>query len=339
MNPDVTSLFQAATDRIAPWTRPLLITHARPDGDALGSLVAMRSFLRAKGKRAVALLFEPCPERYHLLNHDEPMSVLGRDVQPAGLDEFDGVIVLDTCTYNQLDPIADWLRQSAVPKVAIDHHVTRDDLADVHVVDESAAANCLILHEWARAMNWPIKREAAEALFVGMAMDSGWFHHANTDDRVLAASAELVARGVRPHLLYEELFRRQSSGRVRLLGAAVQSLELTADDRLAVMTLPASAFAELGATQADTEEIIDTPLAISGVVVSVLLVEAEGGIIRASLRSKAPRAAGDPDIDVAAVAGAFGGGGHRRAAGARITGSLRDVRRRVRDHLGKLLGD
>jgi len=356
--------FMETSRRMASWRRPLLVTHEKPDGDALGSLVAMRALLQSQGTHPAALLFEPIPARYELFNRFLPISILGRDLHLSDFDACDAVVVLDTCAYVQLRPIADWLRAAAKPKLAIDHHVTRDALADFYLVDEPAAATCLILYDFARAAHWPIDADIAEALFIGMAMDTGWFRHSNTDHRVLAAAADLAAHGVRPHELYESLFLRESPGRVRLLGAAVATMELLLADQAAVMTLTKRAMADARATAADTEDIVNEPLRIASVVVSVLLVEHDDGVVRASFRSKPPpdvpddfecasgslspsggegrvrgvqdtllRGEARPDIDVAALAQSFGGGGHKRAAGARIPGTLAEVRRSVVEFL------
>ena len=332
-----TAAFAKAAERIAAWRRPLLITHTNPDGDAIGCLVAMRSFLRALGMDAKALLFDPIPKRYAVFNRGDSIPVYGHELGRVDLDAADAIVVLDTCSYAQLDPIADWLRGSSKPKLAIDHHRTRDDLADRYLIDELAAAACLILYDWAQAVGWPIDREVAEALFVGVAMDTGWFCHSNTDQRALAAAADLVALGVDPHGLFNELYQREAPGRVRLLGAALNTLELVADGRLAVMTLTADAFSSAGATKADTEDIVNEPLRIGSVVVSALLVDHGDGLVRVSFRSKPPAAAGNPDVDVSAVAQAFGGGGHPRAAGARIPGSVAQVRIPVVDYLRAIL--
>lgn len=331
-----TALSEAA-EWIGGWERPLLITHTNPDGDAIGCLVAMRCFLRAHGVDAAALLFDPVPDRYSFFNRYSAIPVLGDEGCGVEPDTADGVIILDTCTYTQLEPIADWLRACGKPKLTVDHHRTRDDLADLYLIDEHAAATCLILHDWAKAAGWVIDRETANALFVGIAMDTGWFRHSNTDQRALAASADLITCGASPHQLFEELYQRETPGRVRLLGAALDNLELFADGRLAVMTLTAEAFASAEAKRADTEDIVNEPLRISSVAVSVLLVDHGDGLVRASFRSKPPAATTDPDVDVASVAQLFGGGGHRRAAGARIPGALPELRdtvvRRLQAHI------
>lgn len=344
-----------AASLISTWRRPLLLTHAKPDGDALGSLVAMRSMLRAKGADPLALVYEEIPGRYALFHGFAPLPIWKEQVAEADLDGVDGVIVLDTCTYNQLTPIEDWLRAARLPKLVIDHHVTRDELADRYVIDESAAATCLMLYDLAKAAAWALDDEACEALFVGIAMDTGWFLHSNTDAPALSAAAELAARGVDPNRFYDSLFLCETPGRVRLLGAALGTLEIHADGRLAVMTLSVDAIRGAGATTADTEDIVNEPLRIGSVVVSVLLVEHSDGVIRASFRSKPPgnvchRHCADvpdhrppapeprPDIDVAKLAQSFGGGGHARAAGAKIKGKLGEVAIRIVTSIATQLG-
>lgn len=324
-------LFERVAQLIGAWRHPLLLTHAKPDGDALGSLAAMRSFLQAIGADVTALLFDAIPDRYAAFRSFAPMPVWKTELHEGDLTNVDGIIVLDTCTYNQLEPIADWLRGTDAPKVALDHHVTRDDLADHYLVDESAAAACLILYDWARAVDWSLSSVAARAMYIGIAMDTGWFRHSNTDSRVLAAAADLISRGVSQHELYEQLFHRETPARIRLQGAAISTLELLADERLAVMTLSSDAIQGAGATPADTEDIVNEPLRIGSVVVSVLLVEHEPGVVRVSFRSKPPLGGADsiPDVDVAAAAQSFGGGGHKRAAGARLKGTLAEARERI----------
>ena len=255
----------------------------------------------------------------------------------------------------------------------MDHHTTRDELADDYLIDETAAANCLILHQWASALDWTITPQAAEAMVIGIAMDTGWFRHSNTDARVFTATADLVQRGVKAHELHQQLFMQETPARIALLGAALCTLELLHKDRLGVMTLSTEVMAKCGGTPADTEDIVNEPLRIESVMASVLLVEQGDGLIRCSFRSKPPepheqwnppfggacaidetpetpqpqpspltkgglRGVDDTkpmlpqpptDINVAVIAQTFGGGGHARAAGARISGKLGEVRRTI----------
>jgi phosphoesterase RecJ-like protein len=321
--------FHGASALLARVKRPLLLSHAKPDGDAIGSLIAMRSFLRAMGGDPTIVIFDGVPYRYDFLERNGKLPVFGKDRFQDRLSDFDAVVIVDTCAGNQVEPLAAWIQQTSIPKLVVDHHVTRDLQADCYVIDEHAAATCLILHEWARAQQWPLDAEAAEALFVGIATDTGWFRHSNTDARALTAAADLATRGVRVHELAQRLYQQDSAARLRLHSAALNTLELLADNRLAVMTVSSAAITAADAKLSDTEDIVNEPLRIATVVVSILLVEQEPDLIRVNFRSKAPLSAVDHDIDVAALAATFGGGGHRRAAGARVKSSLEAARQRV----------
>ena len=324
---------------IEPWRRPLLLTHAKPDGDALGALLSMRATLRQRGRNPVALVFDDVPDRYRFLTDAAPIQHLGADISLDGLSEMDldGVIVLDTCSYGQLEPVADWLRHSALPKFVVDHHATRDELADGYLIDEAASAACLILWEWFQHEGWPLDGPTSEALYVGIATDTGWFRHSNTGARTLSAAAALVHDGVRPFAMYDELFQHESVARFRLRAAVTNRLELVAGGVLAVMTLPSGVLVETGATLADTEDLVNEPLRIGSTVASVFLVEHDGGVVRVGLRSRAPLTEHDVDVDVAAAAKHFGGGGHRRAAGARIRASIAEARDQVVAHLTHII--
>ena len=330
--------FDQATDWLRRFKRPLLVSHRNPDGDALGSLAAMRLLLRSLKIEATPVLFDKLPSRYTLFNRFEPMPIW--KAASAGEDwvGVDCVILLDTCSKPQLEPIVDWLTAASLPTMAVDHHTTRDDLAEIYVVDESAAANCLILFEWAKSANWTIDQQAAEALLIGIAMDTGWFRFANTDARAFSAAADLVGHGAHPSEIRRLLFEREKAGRVRLLGEALSSLQLLLSDRLAIMTLSQESFERAGAAYDDTEDIVNEPLRIETILVSVLLVDRGDGMVRASFRSKEPFVTGAPDIDVAVMAAELGGGGHRRAAGARIDGLLSDVTTVIADLTARAFG-
>lgn len=332
------SSWRAAGDRVASMRRPLVISHTRPDCDAYGSLIALRSILRGIGSDPRIVAFNPIPRTYAFLERFEHIPVWDRDLTRADLSGVDGVIIADTCSFSQLEPLADWLRTTDVPRVAVDHHATRDVPVDAAVLDDTAAAACLLIHEWAELMGWPVDDDAAVALFLGIATDTGWFCHSNTDSRAFAAVSALTARGIRPNEYHLLIFQSDTTARVRLLGEALHSLELHCDDRVAVMTLDVATFRRIDARPSETENMINEPLRIQSVLVSVLLIEQPDGPVRASFRSKAPlEGYVEKDIDVSAIAGHFGGGGHRRASGARIDGTLEDVRRRVAEYVTEVL--
>lgn len=318
-----TRVYRQAADVLAQCQRVLLVSHERPDGDALGSLVALRSMLQRAGIEATAVTFDPVPPRYALLVEACPLPRWPDEIGPDTVGRIDAIVVADTCTYRQMEVFADFLRASPAHKLVVDHHVTRDDLADVYLIDEHSSATCVLLAEWAEAAGWEVTKDAALALFVGMATDTGWFRFANTDARTLRAAARLIeTTSLRPDEIYQHLYCSDSAGRIRLLAAMLETLELLADGTVAAVHITRDMLADCGATRADTEDLVNEPHRIGSVNVAALFVEQDDGRVRVSLRSKR-------DVDVAAVAAAFGGGGHQRAAGARISGALPEVKKRV----------
>ena len=318
-------------NRLRSLKRPVLFSHRKPDGDALGALVGLQHLLAGLGIQASPYLYEPLPPRLALIPQFGDIPIWKGD--PTLTSGCDGLVILDTCANTQLEPIAGLLSSTALPKLVIDHHQTRDEIADAYWIDTSASATCLMLFELAQATQWSMSPVAANALFIGIATDTGWFRHSNTDARTHQAAARLHAWGVDVSAIYNRLCLQESVARLRLLGEAMRSLELLSNNQLAVMSLDQLAFTRCGATPADTEDVVNEPLRVADVVVSVLFVEQPDGIVRANFRSKAPIEGLIPDIDVARAANQFGGGGHRRAAGARFTMPLADARTAVIEHV------
>ena len=313
--------------------RPLLVAHRRPDGDALGALAALSIALRHLGHEPLPTLFEEFPTRYTLLRdatqwHDW-------DTERAELTQrCDAVVILDTCARSQLETIADWL-PNAPRTLVIDHHPTRDDIGtrpgDLRLIDERAAAVCLPVAELLLAAGVPFSQPIATALFTGLATDSGWFQFPSTDSRTLRIAATLVDAGATPYRIYSALHERDPAARLRLIGRLLQSLELLADGRLAVLTLRQADFAAAGADQSMTEDLVNEAKRLSGTEATVMFTEEPNGRVRVNLRSK-------NTLDVAALASRFGGGGHARAAGARPDGTWDDVYRDVVAAVTEALG-
>ncbi len=302
--------------------RPLLLSHQRPDGDSLGSLLAMRSLLAGMGKQPILCVFDDIPPRYRWLTGDE-LAIGWDESAPSASD---GVIIMDTCTYNQLAPAAAWLRDVKTDAsrtiIAIDHHLTRDPLADIELVDTTAAAACVILYEWADHCGIAIDGDTARALFVGIATDTGWFRFSNTDPRALRAAAELLTKDIKPDVIYRNIYDSESAQRYSLRAAALAATEWFDDGNVGVITITADMFARTSSTPMDTEDLVNEPLKRADTEVAIFLVEQKSGgdqIVKASLRSKSK-------VDVAAIAQSLGGGGHARAAGVRLSGSIADAK-------------
>lgn len=302
---------------IAAWVqrhgRLMLFSHRRPDGDALGSLLAFALLSKRLSVSSEIFLFEPLPPRFAFLGESTAWNVWS-EASATALSAADGIVILDTCSFSQLDPIAKLL-PAAPPTLVIDHHATSDAIgvrpSDLRWIDPQAGAACLLLTEWAIQSGIEIDQPLAEALFAGIATDSGWFRFSNADERMLRAAAVLVAAGARPNELFMAIQQQEPAAKLRLSGQALARMELHDDDRIAVMQLRTADFKSVGADHTMTDEMVNEPLRISSVLASFLFVEQEDGVIRANLRSK-------HTLDVARLAQTFGGGGHARAAGARL---------------------
>jgi phosphoesterase RecJ-like protein len=305
----------SALARIDCAKRIVITTHQRADGDALGSVAAMQRVLRVCGKQATAYIHEKIPERYQFMSEIEPLVVWPADAAKV-LAEADLLLVLDTCAAVQLGPVAGAIRAARLPKLAIDHHLTRDDIVDEAHVSESAAACAQIVMQLCDKAQWPIDPQTATLLFIGLTTDTGWFRFSNANTPAFATAARLIHAGVRPNELYERLFLCESPVRARLMGAVLSSFDLLAGDRLAIIKLSRSMLAACGADSTMTEDLINEPMRVASVMACVLITEPEPGEpVRVSLRSKR-------DLDVAALAARWGGGGHARAAGAKIKGQF-----------------
>jgi len=303
--------------RISAAERLLVVTHARPDGDALGSLAAISCAARAAGKQTATLVPSDVPPRYDFLLADCRPAPAGKFAELAGW--ADAVIIVDTCSFAQLDDLDDQLAAAREKIVVIDHHATTDDIGAVRWLDTSAAAAGVMVGELLDALGWAVGLQEAEALLAAITADTGWFCFANTDGRCLRAAARLLDAGAEGDKLYRRLFQADRPERVMLLSRALSSLELPADGRIATMKLRLADFAETAARQDETENIVNDPMRMGRVEVSMLLVQtpdAEGGRrVRVSLRSRG-------GVDVAAIARPFGGGGHVQAAGLRAEGDI-----------------
>ncbi len=305
-------------------TKHMIVTHARPDGDALGSTVGLYRVLTELGRDVKIVLYEDVPPRYAFVVEGVPYSRWGKDINVADVEADRQIVIVDTSSWQQLEPVAPFLKGHP-HKFVIDHHKTRDRVSDIELIDENAPAAALIVWKICKAAGWPVSKEAAEALFVGLATDTGWFRFSNTNAEALAAAAEMTELGVNPAELYQRIYLSDPAARVRLLARVLGEFKLFADDRVALQTLSRKTLAECGATDAMTEEIVNEPMRIATVNVSVFCSEAaDNGPVRVNLRSK-------HGVDVAALARQFGGGGHERAAGARIPGTLDEVAKKVVD--------
>jgi len=296
--------------------------------------VALCEAIQALGKTARPLFLSPLPGWYEFLP-PERIPVLGEDVAVEELMQgrfgpLDLVIIVDADSYSQLPEFEKYLKQSNEPVLVIDHHVTSDGLGDVKLSDAGAAATGLIVLDLLKHAGWPMTEKMAEAMFVAVATDTGWFQFSNTDSRVHRACAEFIDAGAKPTQIYDNLYHNFSHARFKLMATVFDSLELYLDDTYAAMHVSQQDFERTGAGYSDTENLINECHRIGTVKASALFVELQDGRIRCSLRSRGA-------IEVNHIAARFGGGGHKMAAGTYLPGPLENARRLILDEMTREL--
>ena len=316
-----TATVEQIARRITSARHVLLTTHVKPDGDGVGSALALWRVLQARDIKAEIFLMGPVESRLRDIAGNTPYRVFeGRP--PAG--DYDLIVVLDTGAWTQLEPIADWLRQRSEMVVGVDHHAKGDDVAPMRYVEVTAASTTQALVPVLQAMGCEItggQGSVAEALFVGLATDTGWFRFPSAGADALHLAAWLLQRGVDKARLYqiiEETFRPQ---RLTLQGRALATLEYALDGMAAIMCLRPEDFRETGGNMNDVSELVNTPMAVRSVRVSVLLAQTSAKGTKFSFRSK-PDVPGHDNgaaIDMNQLAQRFGGGGHFHAAGAHVS--------------------
>ncbi|MBW8017826.1 MAG: bifunctional oligoribonuclease/PAP phosphatase NrnA [Planctomycetes bacterium] len=312
-------VLQNAVDLIDRSGNILITSHTRPDGDACGSVRAMCDILESLGKKVSPIFMSPLPEWYDFL-FDKKVPILSDDISVEQLhdghfDECDLVIIVDTNSYIQLPVFDEWLKQNDTPVLVIDHHITGDELGDVEVIDTTAAAAGEIVFDLINYANWPITEKIAEAIFVAVATDSGWFKFTNADQRIFLVAAELIEAGASPSGIYSKLYQNVSPARMRLMIRMLNSMVLLHNNQIAFQHIMRSDFDETGATGRDTENLIDECQRIGSVEMAAIFVELADGGFRCSLRSKGK-------VDVQVIARSYGGGGHKMASGVTLPGPL-----------------
>jgi len=302
----------------------LVTTHAKPDGDAYGSVVALTQALRDIGKEAHGLLMPPVPRFLRLLKGGDVATL-----HSAGekLPDVDLVVIVDTGAWSQLAPMRSELEPLTDKMLIIDHHLNGDVPAAGKYVDEKAAACCELIAQVVDRLepDKDLLSDAliAESLYIGIASDTGWFRFSNTRPQTHQLAAKLLSHDVDHALLYLQSEQAERAEKLQLLIRALTSLQLVANESAAVMVLRRQDFAQTGALAEETERFVDVPQVVQSVQTVVLVCESiqDGEPIRISFRSKP----GTSALNVAELAQQFGGGGHARAAGAKVDGELEET--------------
>jgi bifunctional oligoribonuclease and PAP phosphatase NrnA len=314
-----------ALHAITAWLRAperdhfLVTSHVNPDGDGLASMLACGRILRRLGKQVWLVIDGMLSPRYDYLPQIDTV-VPYRDGLEAELPVANAITV-DVPSLSRLERVARLIPPEA-PIVKIDHHPSDDHFGRFNYVDTGASSTAELVYRLCVSLEVPFDAALGTWLYTGIAFDTGRFRHSSTTPDALTIAGEMVRAGANPQLIAEQLFYEYRPTTLSLLASTLQSLECVLDGRLAILSLGHAILGQARYGDEDMDGFVDYAVSLQGVEVALFLREHEPGHIRVSLRAK-------HDADVRAVAELFGGGGHRKAAGARMTGTLAEVKARL----------
>lgn len=326
---------EALERALEPIDRVLIVTHMNPDGDAVGSALGIRGILEAIGKSTEIVISDSIARKYHFLI-DRPVLKFDDPIL-SNLSEkelFQMVIFVDTSERERVGPVLyhlhDWLVQGA-PEVNIDHHVSNDCFGDIVIVDPERASSAELVLRMSETLGVDCTSVIADQLFAAVLTDTGRFQFSNTDAHSLRAAASLVAAGADPSLIARRIYFERPAPFFRLLGHLLSMIDLYHGGRTCLMIMPrelATTFFPDG--HLDSEGIVDYTMQVEGVEVGIFIRQTGDGVYRASLRSRGK-------VDVRLIAEVFGGGGHEKAAGCEVRGSLEKVKDNIVSEVVKWL--
>jgi phosphoesterase RecJ-like protein len=310
--------------------RVALSTHMNADGDACGSEAALARLLAQRGLRCRIVNPTPWPSLFDFL--------LGSDVVDdtekgsAALAGIDLLFVADISDVKRLGNLTESVRRLTVPKMVIDHHVASDDPAgDIVLTDTTACATGELVYDLACELDLEITPEIARSLYVAILTDTGAFRYSNTTPRSHAIAGELLSRGVDPEEMYQRVYASAPAGRVRLLAEVLASLGVDEQCGVSWLTMQAGSLERHGVRSEDLDGIVEHARSIAGTRMAIFLRDLGYGKVKISFRSTG-------DVDVNTFARQFGGGGHVKASGALVPGTLDEVRDRVVSAAKSFLG-
>jgi bifunctional oligoribonuclease and PAP phosphatase NrnA len=313
-------------DVVLQHQRFLITTHINPDGDGIGSELALARFLQDMGKEVTVVNSTPTPRRYRFLDNSSAIRVYEDHGQ---LPDADAVFILDISRWERLGNMAQLIRSHPGIKICIDHHPVNGNFADINLICEDACASGELVLRLINSMGYAVTAQIAEPLYASILTDTGAFRFPNTSSQTHAAAAQLLSTGIRSELIYDQIYERCSPERVKLLGIALTELQYLHSGRLAWMAITQSMLTQTGVEVEEVEGFVDIARGIRSVEASLLFIELPESKVKISLRSRG-------NVDVNHFASQFGGGGHRHASGILMPGALRDVKERVLEQSASL---
>lgn len=305
-------------------SRVLVASHSKPDGDAIGSLLAMGIALERIGCEVTRYNESAIPAVYRFLP-----SVDSIQRQLTDLDRFDTAVILDCGGLDRVGSAVDAI--TAIPAIVnIDHHTTNTRFGQYHLVDVNACATSEIIYRLIQAMGLELDVEMATAIYTGILTDTGSFRFSNTNRAAFSICEAMVAIGVNPSAVAQHVYGTYSLGRIKLLNLALDSIEISSNGHISIMTVTREMLSDTGTQPEDADGLINYARRIQDVKVAALIHELENGNgesrgrkrFHVSLRS-------DGSVDVSRIASDFGGGGHAGAAGFSVESSLAELKKTI----------
>ena len=300
----------------------IIASHKNPDGDAIGSLIAMGLAFEALNKNITLYNESPIPSAYRFLPSVERIV---RQIKET--NTYDTAIILDCADFQRIGKISSVI--SKIPVIInIDHHITNTRFGNLNLIDTSACATAEIIYNLFIEMALPISNSAiTTSIYTGILTDTGSFRFSNTNKSAFAICEKMVEAGVDPYNVAQHVYGRYSLGQIKLLNMALESIEISDNGKMSMMILTKGMLDETGTLPEDIDGLINYAKSIENVKVAALIHELSNGKevseklgdYHVSLRS-------DGTVDVAVIAGSFGGGGHNRAAGFNIESTLSDIK-------------
>lgn len=310
--------------------RVALSTHMNADGDGCGSEAALARLLAQRGLRCRIVNPTPWPALFDFLLGEDAIDETEKG--PAALTGIDLLLVADISDVKRLGNLTETVRRLTVPKIVIDHHVASDEPAGTIVLtDTTACATGELVYDLACELEFDITPAIARALYVAILTDTGAFRYSNTTPRSHAIAAELLCRGVDPEEMYQRVYASAPAGRVRLLAEVLASLGVDEPCGLSWLTMQAGSLERHGVRSEDLDGIVEHARSIAGTRMAIFFRDLGYGKVKISFRSTG-------DVDVNRFARQFGGGGHVKASGALVAGTLDEVRDRVVSDAKSFLG-
>ena len=306
-------------------------THINADGDGCGSEAALARILTAMGMTVRIVNPTPWPDTYDFLLDSDVVDATSEG--SSALRKADLLVVLDISDVKRLGNLADTVRSLKIPKIVIDHHIPSDEPpSDQMLADTSACATGELIYDLATVLGADLTPKMAVALYVAILTDTGGFRFSNTSARCLAVASQLLAAGVEPEEMYRRLYASHPIGRLHLLRDALATLEVDPAYGISWISVAAGAAEEYGLKSEDLEGLAEHPRSVGGTRMAIFFRDLGHGKIKASFRSTG-------DVNVNEFARQFAGGGHAKAAGALIPGTIDEVRHTVvnaaREFVGK----